>query len=1203
MFGKIAAFELRYQLRSPILYVSFLIFFLLTFGAMTIDGIQIGSSDATNVNSPFAISITMLIMSLFGIFIPTAMLASVVLRDAHFKMDGIFYSTPIGKIDYLGGRFLGAFAITALAFLSVPLGILVGSLMPWLDPVLLGPFRPQDYLYAFFILGLPNLLMIGAVMFTVANITRSNMATYTALVAFLIFYLTVNSLLNDPAMMETIAILDPFGLTAWGEATRYWTAFDRNARLVPLEGLLLANRLLWLGVALALIVLNMALFSFRKSAGLALRRRRREQTGEPDEEISAAGHAAASRPRVASVIDGAARWAQFRARTGYEIKGILKSITFWVLMALGLFFTSVSLLNLGALFGTEVYPVTRIMVEIGGGTFSIIPVIVLIYFASELVWRDRNLGAHEIIDSTPAPNWVFVVSKLLAMFVVIIGLMFVALITSIAVQLIKGFYDIDLGLYFYRMILMPGIGLSMLAALSIFFQVIFNNRYLGMLAMVGYLIMSLVFNQIGWQHNLYQFSGTPGAPLSDMNGSGHFMTAVFWFNLYWGALSIALLVLAYLLWNRGALTPIRRRVMALPRRIGVVSGGLLAASLAVFATTGVFIFYNTNILNDYTPSREAERLQVAYEERYRQYEDLPQPKVTDVSVEADIYPHELDYEMRGRYVIENKTDAPIEQVHVTYNPEANVYETAIEGAKLSTSDTEFNYYIFDLDTPMAPGDTRTLTFRSGEVLDGFRNSSNMSPVVYNGSFIHSSNAAPTIGFNRAFLLQDRSKRRKHDLEPIDRLPKLEDEEAQHVNPLAGDADWVNFHAVVSTSPEQIAIAPGYLQREWTEGGRRYFEYGMDAPILNFYSFLSADYALAEDEWNDVALEIYYYPEHDYNLSNMFQSMKDSLAYFSENFGPYQYDQIRILEFPAYATFAQSFPNTVPFSEGIGFIADVRDEEDVDYVYYVTAHELAHQWWGHQVVSGNVQGSTMMIESFAQYSSLMVMKQRYGEHQIRKFLKYELDSYLSARGSEQIEELPLYRVENQQYIHYRKGSVVMYALQDYLGEDVVNRALQRLVDEYQYVGDPYPTTLDFLRILREEADDRWDPLITDLFENITLYDLTASNATASQRSDGRWDVSFDITARKLYADGQGEETEAPLDLPIDIGVFSEDPEDVAEGDDHVLYFEKQPVETGERRVRLVVDEEPTHVGVDPYNKLVDRNSDDNLTPVSVESRGS
>ena len=141
---------------------------------------------------------------------------------------------------------------------------------------------------------------------------------------------------------------------------------------------------------------------------------------------------------------------------------------------------------------------------------------------------------------------------------------------------------------------------------------------------------------------------------------------------------------------------------------------------------------------------------------------------------------------------------------------------------------------------------------------------------------------------------------------------------------------------------------------------------------------------------------------------MIAATKAGLDYFTTAFGPYQHQQFRIIEFPRYAAFAQSFPNTIPYSEGIGFIARVRpdDPEDIDYPYYVTAHELAHQWWGHQVPGGNVQGETMLVETLAQYSALMVMKRKYGEAKMQRFLRYELDRYLLGRSTEQKKELPL-----------------------------------------------------------------------------------------------------------------------------------------------------------------------------------------------------
>ena len=228
---------------------------------------------------------------------------------------------------------------------------------------------------------------------------------------------------------------------------------------------------------------------------------------------------------------------------------------------------------------------------------------------------------------------------------------------------------------------------------------------------------------------------------------------------------------------------------------------------------------------------------------------------------------------------------------------------------------------------------------------------------------------------------------------------------------------------------------------------------------------------------------------------------------------------------------------------------------------------------------------------------MVMKRLYGEDKIRRFLKFELDRYLRDRGGEVVEELPLGRVENQPYIHYRKGSVAMYLLQDRLGEEAVNRALRTTLARFKYKSDPYPRTVDLLQAFRAEAKSKEDlELIADLFERITVWDLKVEEPKAVKRADGRWDVSVPVEARKFYADGKGVEKEAPLADRIAIGLFTAEPGRGAFNRKDVMLMGRQAVKSGRQVFRFVTDKKPTHAGVDPYNFYIDRNSDDNVATV-------
>jgi ABC-2 type transport system permease protein len=346
----------------------------------------------------------------------------------------------------------------------------------------------------------------------------------------------------------------------------------------------------------------------------------------------------------------------------------------------------------------------------------------------------------------------------------------------------------------------------------------------------------------------------------------------------------------------------------------------------------------------------------------------------------------------------------------------------------------------------------------------------------------------------------------------------------------------------------------------------------------------------------VEYSIYYHPAHRWNVDRMMRAMQASIQYYSRAFGPYQFDQARIAERPDPGG-GQAFPNTIAVGEGI-FPMDLRDPEQLDMVTMLTAHEIAHQWWGHQTVAARMQGASLMHETLAQYSALMVLRRLKGEDNVRLFLRFQIDRYLSGRRTQVLAEEPLVSAGlDQDYVNYGKGALAFYLLQERLGEDAVNRALRRFVDRYRFTVAPYPRSLDLIALLRHEAKTpEQQQLITDLFERITLYDLRVDQPRAVRRADGRWDVTVPVEAGKTYTDAQGNERRAALGEPIAIGLFTADPAGGAFGRRNVLKMELRPIRSGRQVLRFVTDRKPTHAGVDPYNLYIDRNSGDNVGSV-------
>lgn len=1194
MFGKITAFELRYQFRNPVFWVVAILFFLLTFGAMTVDGITIGGGGNINANSPAAIIQIHSILTLFFMFVTTAFVANVIVRDDESGFGPMVRSTRVKKFDYLIGRFTGAFLAAAIAFLAVPLAIWLGSLMPWLDQETLGPNRFSYYAFAYFIMSLPGIFLTSCIFFAVATLTRSMMYSYLGVVVFLVLYvILIVTAASKPEFREMAGYLEPFGRGAFLNDTRYWTATDSNTLIPPFSSMLIINKIIWLGVSFATLALAYSWFSF-SDRGISARQIKRQ--AKKAEKLAAVSPSVAASLPAASVKKAA--WSQLVARTRFEMAQVFKSPAFLVLMLVGLFNATGGLLFANELYGTPARPLTFAILATLMGTFGIIPLIIAIYYAGELVWRDRDRKMHEIIDSTPLPNWAYMVPKTVAVSGVLFATFFVSVVAAILIQLSRGFTDIAFDQYLAWYLLPLSVDMVILAVLSVFIQALCPNKYIGWGIMVLYLVATLTLDNIGFQHPLYQYGLTPDPLFSDLNGNAVNGAYGWWLRLYWGAVAVVLAVLAHFLWRRGTATSLMLRIKQLPRRVKSTAGGIMAAAALVAIGTGSFIFYNTNILNEYSTQDDVEEQLADLEKKYLKYEMVKQPSATDIKLTVNIYPDALKMDASGSVKLINDTGAPVKEFHVRIgDPRLTVEELNIASSKLTLNDEDLGYRIYRLDQAMQPGETRTISFRTAREQRGFRASGNDVRLVRNGTFLNNLEFMPILGMSRTGLLTDRQTRRDYGLPAELRPAKLEDESAKERN-YGGNVDWVTTDITVTTAKEQTPIAPGKRVSDEVKGDRRIARFVSDQPILAFLSIQSADYAVKERNDNGVKMSVYYHPSHDFNVKTMLDATEKSLAYYRKNFGPYQFDYARIIEFPGYARFAQAYAGTIPYSETIGFIADNSDPNEIDYVTYVTAHEFAHQYWAHQLISSDQQGGTMLVETMAQYSALMVMKQIYGEDKIRRFLKYELDRYLAARGSEAIEELPLNRVENQGYIHYRKGSLAMYLLQDRLGEDRVNNMLAGLLDQYRFKSQPYANAIDLVDGYKSLArNDGERQLVEDLLEKITIYDLKVDEASVKKLGANRFETTLKTRSSKYYADGQGKETEASLKDEIEIGLFTARPGVGAFGKEDVISLERKPIKSGTQEIKIISSKRPDFVGIDPYNKYIDRNSDDNVIEVS------
>ena len=1188
MLTRIARFEARYVLRNPLLWVTAVASFALLFAGMSVDGFDLGNEGGLLKNAAYATLRNYVVLSVFYMFVTTAFVAGAVLRDDETGFGPIIRSTGITKLEYVLGRFLGAFAAAALCMLVVPLASVLGSMMPWAPAAQLGPNRLADHLYGYFVVALPNLFIQGAIFFTLATITRSMMACYLAVVGFVAgFFMLGQGFVGRMA----VALGEPFAGRALKDAVRYWTVAERNVLLPAMSGSLLYNRLLWVAIGTLCLTLGCVAYRFADQ-GMSKRERRRSKLAQPaTEDDRAAAALSLPSPQHGSRATRALLW----MRTSFEVRQVVLSPALVVVLAWGVITTFYALSTRDE-SGRPTYPTTLTLIPHVVDAFAQILVVIAIFYAGELVWRERDRRIHEIVDATPLPTWAYVVPKTLAMSIVLVAMVLVNVAAAVVFQLSNGFGEIELGKYLLWYVLPATWDTLLLAALAIFVQALSPHKFVGWAVMVGFLIWQALNEVV--DHNLLNYGATPGMPLSDMNGAGSFWWGAWTVRVYWGAFAVLLLLAAHLLWRRGTELRLKPRLAAARRRLTGASGLVAGSALAVFAGTGAYAFYNTNVLNEYhSPLARVARM-AAFEKKYWKYHDMPQPSIVEMTLTIDLHPEQLRVMTRGQYLLRNETTRPIADIHVRLlDDDLELTSASIAGARLVVDDAEFRYRIFRLDSAMQPGEERVLAFETRRWHRGFRNGAPNTRLVENGTFLATSELTPVIGMSHQGTLWDATARRYYGLPERKGRPSLEDLSATKTAVDLGG--WTTTDITLSTSADQTPIAPGRRVSDLVSAGRRIARFVSEAPIRRAFSIQSARYAEKHRRHGGVDLAVYYNPARAWNVDRMLDALAASLDYCQASFGPYPFDHVRIVEYPGYANFAQAFAGTIPYSETYGFIADFRDPKTVDFVTGTTAHELAHQYWAHQVVGADMEGSMLLSETLANYSALMMLRKLRGDAELRRALEYMRDRYLGWRAAAgSAGEPPLARVEDQSWISYQKGALAMYLVQERLGEAAVNRALRSLLERYRFKGPPYARSLDLVEALRAEAHtDEEQHLITDLFERVVLYDLKVAEPTAVRRADGKWDVTVPVVAKKYSVDERGTEVETTLGEGIEVGLFAANPWSDAFAAKDVIILERRPIRSGAQALTFVTDRRPAYAGIDPYGYYIDRNSRDNVQPVA------
>ena len=1185
-FWELFRYEVSYQLRRSSTWI-YCLLFLGVAASLALSMTKNVRAGDYLMNAPIVVMFTTAGAGLICLLVTAAVAGDAATHDTDVKIDRLLYTLPISKLSYLGARFLAAFTVCALVLAFFQVGLFLLAALPVMDESFFGPVKPIAYISPYFVMGLPTLFASTALLFFVALLSRHALTSFlVGVVLFFSSFFLKEVVAEHMGYWKLARMADIGGLTILGELRRTLTPAVINTQLIALDGWLLLNRILWLLIGTGCLVLTYVSFRFTHPGEsknwwrrLAFRNKATEQ-----EVISQP----VTVPQVKGRFGFSTTLYQVYAIAVQSFKEIILQWGGLVILGTGAFMVFMGQELVDGPLGVPLLATTGRVAAVLGDTFHELIVVSLItLYTGQLVWRERDSYLSEFSDAAPVSSWARLLGKFLGVTMMLFTFQAVQLLAGILIQVGHDYYTFEPGLYLRILFGLQLVDYLLFAALVMFVHVLVNQKY------VGHIIIFLIFfytvfaEELKIEHKMLIYGSDTGWSYSDMSGFGHHIWPWIWFKLYWAGLAFMLVILARLLWVRGKELSVRERYKQAVKRFTPLQVKLGIAAVLLVSTCGSFVFYNTNILHQSYSNFELAARRANYERQYGKYRDVPQPLLSSTSLNVAFYPETNEATVQGVYTLINQEDTPIAAIHVSKASEVGT-TTAVTSRKatVEVNDKELGYSIHRLESPLQSGDSLQLSFDLLYQPKGFSSNGVSNTVVRNGSFFMNQEWLPAIGYQAEKELKDDGERKLHNLGA--RSTGSQAKEAEKVSAALGRT---RLEAIVSTAAGQLAIAPGTLVKSWEEKGRHYFHYVADTPIRNIYPFASAAYQVRESQWNNVSIQLFHHPGHTLNVQKMEQSVKASLDYYTKHFGPYPHTQLKLVEYPSQGTSATSYPGTIVFTENLGALNAAADHRNFDLPFAVMAHEVAHQWWGNQLIPADVEGAVFLSESLSWYSALGVVEEAQGTKALRRLMDVMRSIYLTPRSRADVPLLQAY----DPFLGHRKGPFAMYALREYMGEKRVNKALRQLLEKYGSGAPVLPTSHDLYRELKAAAPDSLQYLLRDLFEVNTFWELTAKQARTKALDGNKWQLTLGIEARKVKVDEAGKETTLPMNDLIEIGVYATGTDD----ESGELYLQKHRIREGRQQVSLVVNGKPATAGIDPRHLLIDTTPDDNLLKVTLQ----
>ncbi|MEM9657107.1 MAG: hypothetical protein AAF961_01990, partial [Planctomycetota bacterium] len=778
----------------------------------------------------------------------------------------------------------------------------------------------------------------------------------------------------------------------------------------------------------------------------------------------------------------------------------------------------------------------------------------------------------------------------------------VSIAVNVTYQAAHGYTDFEFDLHLVDSFVFKAPYYLFFAVLALTMQIIVRQRYVAMgLVLLVYLSETLM-DALGWYHPMWRYGRMSVFWYSLMDGYGHFWRPHLWLALYWSLGATWVWLVGLRCWRSGCSLFGGRSARHLQKkRLG---GGLAPATwlvAAAFLITGVHIWRQSTVFAPWPPI-DADKQMASVENAFAdQWRNVPQPRIVRIRGELDLYPNERRLRFVGEQTLENQSQRPIDRLLVLAEPGLRIEKLEVgNGGSLAAEFDAQNAREYELKASLAPGERMTLKFvTSSAPPSGFAvhaQNDNIpevgaTEVIGNGTSLLNLQLMPAVGYSDRVEHKPTWKRRWLGL--LDRWQPPSDDNVDEPHPTA-HVGWVeSVDMTIRTDADQSAWHAGRLVRQWTESdGRRAFRYVVDRPSRGWSEILTGRYACKRFDRQDLPEVVMVYDEdHDDVIVEFAAALHDAMSYYADRYGRPPFEQFPMVEQSLHFDGMGARSGIGFCTEVLGWKSDLQASGGEDLAK-LSAHMMGMSWFNDQLIAANTPGAKIVYAGLPYWSAILYLHQQRDAELDRQLRLQEMMEMFRGRSQMIDEESPFVREMKDSTMLRRKGGILMTYLASLVGVDTLERIIAEFLVERRYGHAPFATGRDFMNHLRSRTNERYHPLVADIFEHVTTWRLRVVEAHCTPVDDGRWNLTATVEVAKFRTSGWGEQTEVPCETPVSVAAFRGS----GFAKDDVLQAKLVRLPSGRSDVTMTLPEEPTRFGIDPYLLLPDRSPHDNVRNV-------